>query len=173
MENGDEGEHGLERIKEEVDMSEIQPVPYLEFQQSSSSWDSGIALDSSTVLQMAEFQEVVDALSRNQIQPPPPYPYSRPSVVVTQPPSPSNTSPDTELAELLRGHQGVLGQGGSRGLAHTYQGGREAGEAGAGAGQGRAGARSLPVGNIREVGGLASAETLGRGYTVQRLVWWK
>ena len=169
MENREQGEEGLERIKEEVDMSEVQP--YLEFQQSSSSWDSGIVLDSSTVVQMAEFQEVVDALSRNQIQPPPPYPYTRPSVVVTQPPSPSNTSPDTELAELLRGHQGVLGQGGSRGLAHTYQEGREAGQAGAGDGQGRAGARSLPVGNRREVGGLGLSETLGRGCTVQRSVW--
>ena len=61
----------LEQIKEEVEMAAADPglVPYQEFR-SSGSWDSGVVLDSSTVLQMAEFQEVVDKLSRGGAPPP-------------------------------------------------------------------------------------------------------
>ena len=61
----------LEQIKEEVEMAAADPglVPYQEFH-SSGSWDSGVVLDSSTVLQMAEFQEVVDKLSRGGAPPP-------------------------------------------------------------------------------------------------------
>ena len=61
----------LEQIKEEVEMAGADPglAPYQEFH-SSGSWDSGVVLDSSTVLQMAEFQEVVDKLSREGAPPP-------------------------------------------------------------------------------------------------------
>ena len=62
----------LEQIKEEVEMAQPDNpgvAPYQEFH-SSGSWDSGVVLDSSTVLQMAEFQEVVDKLSRGGAPPP-------------------------------------------------------------------------------------------------------
>ena len=61
----------LEQIKEEVEMAaDPALVTYHQEFTSSSSWDSGVVLDSSTVLQMAEFQEVVDKLSRGGAPPP-------------------------------------------------------------------------------------------------------
>ena len=71
----------LEQIKEEVEMAGADPglAPYQEFH-SSGSWDSGVVLDSSTVLQMAEFQEVVDKLSREGA--PPPYQQQQQEVVL-------------------------------------------------------------------------------------------
>ena len=62
----------VDMIKEEVGVEE-QNIPH--------SWDSGVALDTVTALQMAEFQKVVDNLHRQVAPqtsqpPPPPYPYT-------------------------------------------------------------------------------------------------
>jgi len=108
----------LEQIKEEVEMAAADPglVPaYQEFH-SSGSWDSGVVLDSSTVLQMAEFQEVVDKLSRGGA--PPPY-------------------------QQQHQHQQATGNQQELALPHTYQGQRRgAVELQHG---GPAGPRSLPL----------------------------
>ena len=80
------------------------------FLNGSNSWDSGVVFDYVTVVQIAEFQEVVDKFQR-QAQPPPPYPYaSRPSVVVT----PSNCTIEQELEQ-------ILGFGESKLFPQTYQ----------------------------------------------------
>merc|ERR1719431_1112226 len=60
---------------------------------------------------MAEFQEVVDRLTRQAGPPPPPYP--GPGVVVTEPSSPTISS---DMMDILRGRST---------LPHTYQGVRE------------------------------------------------
>ena len=107
----------LEQIKEEVEMAAADPglAPYQEFH-SSGSWDSGVVLDSSTVLQMAEFQEVVDKLSRGGA--PPPY-------------------------QQQHQHQQAAGNQQELALPHTYQGQRRgAVELQHG---GPAGPRSLPL----------------------------
>ena len=84
---------GGQGVKEEA----LEPLrSYQGFQPSSSSWDSGVVLDTSTALQMAEFQEVVDKLAMGG--PPPPYP-GPPSVVVTRPPTPQHLQ--RELKEVL------------------------------------------------------------------------
>ena len=68
------------------------------FLNGSNSWDSGVVFDNVTVVQMAEFQEVINKLHR-QAPPPPPYPYtSRPSVVVTPP---SNCTREQDLEQIL------------------------------------------------------------------------
>ena len=102
-----------ERIKEEMDLAEMGEAAVTQYQgfQNSGSWDSGIVVDSSTVVQMAEFQEVVDRLSRQAGPPPPPYP--GPGVVVTEPSSPTISS---DMMDILRGRST---------LPHTYQGVRE------------------------------------------------
>ena len=103
-----EGSDMMEKIKEEVEVSQAQVAG--QWTQDSGQWDSGIVLDSSTVVQMAEFQEVVDNMTRS-ILPPPPYPYHtpQPTVVVTQPitvtdqrlPLSVDTSLDSELEQMI------------------------------------------------------------------------
>ena len=112
-EGREQGEAPLERIKEEMDLAEMGEAAVTQYQgfQNSGSWDSGIVVDSSTVVQMAEFQEVVDRLSRQAGPPPPPYP--GPGVVVTEPSSPTISS---DMMDILRGRST---------LPHTYQGVRE------------------------------------------------
>ena len=125
-------EHLLgESIKEEVEASEVAEglAAYREFQQSSSCWDSGIVMDTKTVVQMAEFQEVVDQLSLcgGGAPLPPAYPSGpavRPSVVVTQPSSTAlsqDTRLDRQLADILGAHSVLLSPGDQR-LARTFQG---------------------------------------------------
>eukprot|EP00092_Neocalanus_flemingeri_P012671 GFUD01013655.1.p1 GENE.GFUD01013655.1~~GFUD01013655.1.p1 ORF type:complete len:568 (+),score=148.95 GFUD01013655.1:68-1771(+) len=117
------------RIKEEVDISDGAPEPaptndleennvqQYHFMNNPNSWDSGIVLDSVTVVQMAEFQEVVDNLQR-QVPPPPPYPYHpRPTVVVT----PSNATIDQELEQILQSNPVIFDE--SKQFPQTYQGG--------------------------------------------------
>ena len=71
-----------ERIKEEFDarevlinnninVGEVNNNLQNNFHNESNSWDSGVVFDNVTVVQMAEFQEVVDKFQR-QAQPPPP-----------------------------------------------------------------------------------------------------
>ena len=61
----------LEQIKGDVEVAADPPlVTYHQEFISSSSWVSGVVLDSSTAMQMAEFQEVVDKLSRGGAPPP-------------------------------------------------------------------------------------------------------
>ena len=119
-----------EKIKEEVDITdgapegasaqndlEINNVQQYHFMNNPNSWDSGIVLDSTTVVQMAEFQEVVDNLQR-QVPPPPPYPTNlRPTVVVT----PSNTTIDQELEQILRSNPVIYDE--PKQFPQTYQGG--------------------------------------------------
>jgi len=118
-----------EKIKEEVDISDgpadnapvvkdgdINIPHQYNFMNNPNSWDSGIVLDSVTVGQMQEFQEVVDNFQR-QVPPPPPYPYNpRPTVVVT----PSNTTIDQELEQILRSNPVIFGE--NKQFPQTYQG---------------------------------------------------
>jgi len=117
-----------DEIKEEVDISDspvenandgdMHNAHQYNFMHNPNSWDSGIVLDSVTVVQMQEFQEVVDNLQR-QVPPPPPYPYNpRPSVVVT----PSHTSMDQELQQLLCANSVIFGEN-KQFRSQTYQGG--------------------------------------------------
>ena len=112
-----------ERIKEEFDagdvlinnnmnVGEVNNKLQNNFVNDSNSWDSGVVFDNVTVVQMAEFQEVVDKFQRQaQPPPPPPYPYaSRPSVVVT----PSNCTIEQELEQ-------ILGFGENKLFPQTYQ----------------------------------------------------
>jgi len=112
-----------ERIKEEFDagdvlinnnmnVGEVNNNLQNNFVNDSNSWDSGVVFDNVTVVQMAEFQEVVDKFQRQaQPPPPPPYPYaSRPSVVVT----PSNCTIEQELEQ-------ILGFGENKLFPQTYQ----------------------------------------------------
>ena len=129
-ESGNKDEIHSEKIKEEVDISDITEdiapvvsdgdidnVHQYNFMNNPNSWDSGIELDSVTVVQMQEFQEVVDNLQR-QVPPPPPYPYnSRPSVVVTN----SHTSMDQELQQILHSNPVIFGE--NKQFPQTYQGG--------------------------------------------------
>ena len=118
-----------EIIKDEVDISDsaadnapvvndgdINNAHQYNFMNNPNSWDSGIVLDSVTVVQMQEFQEVVDNFQR-QVPPPPPYPYHpRPTVVVT----PSNATIDQELEQILRSHPVIFGE--NKQFPQTYQG---------------------------------------------------
>jgi len=113
-----------EDIKEEVDISDNTTengnndnIHQYNFVNNPNSWDSGIVLDSVTVVQMQEFQEVVDNFQR-QVPPPPPYPYNpRPTVVVT----PTNNTIDQELEQILRSNPVIFGE--NKQLPQTYQGG--------------------------------------------------
>ena len=113
-----------EDIKEEVDISDGNTengnndnLHQYDFVNNPNSWDSGIVLDSVTVVQMQEFQEVVDNFQR-QVPPPPPYPFNpRPTVVVT----PTNTTIDQELEQILRSNPVIFGE--NKQLPQTYQGG--------------------------------------------------
>ena len=119
-----------DEIKEEVDISEdvADNLPVLDdgdmhnvhqynFMNNPNSWDSGVVLDSVTVVQMQEFQEVVENFQR-QVPPPPPYPYNpRPSVVVT----PSHTTIDQELEHIFRSNPVIFGE--NKHFPQTYQGG--------------------------------------------------
>ena len=122
-----------EEIKEESDLSDGEPdnapvahngdmhdAHQYNFMNNPNSWDrrdSGIVLDSVTVVQMQEFQEVVDNLER-QVPPPPPYPYNpRPTVVVT----PSHTNMDQELQQILHSNPVIFGE--NKQFPQTYQGG--------------------------------------------------
>ena len=119
-----------ETIKEEADISDsaadnapvvndgdINNARQYNFMNNPNSWDSGVVLDSVTVVQMQEFQEVVDNFQR-QVPPPPPYPYNpRPTVVVT----PSNTTIDQELEQILRSNPVIYGE--NKQFPQTYQGG--------------------------------------------------
>ena len=58
----------LDEIKVEDQMDGMEAYQDMIHQ----SWDSGVVMDSNTVLQMAEFQEVVDNLQKG-LPPPPPY----------------------------------------------------------------------------------------------------
>ena len=84
---GEECVDMVNSIKQEIDFGEDSSNGY--HRDTPRSWDSGVALDSVTALQMAEFQAVVDNLHRQVIQPtpqqqqqqqqqqqpPPPYPF--------------------------------------------------------------------------------------------------
>jgi len=71
-------------IKQELDIGE-DSAGAGGYHETPRSWDSGVALDSVTALQMAEFQQVVDNLHRQVVppasvqsqpsHPPPPYPF--------------------------------------------------------------------------------------------------
>lgn len=67
-------------IKQELDQGDTAVTGYSEdtglAMDTPRSWDSGVALDSVTALQMAEFQAVVDNLHRQVVShtSPPPYP---------------------------------------------------------------------------------------------------
>lgn len=75
----EEAEDIVNSIKQEIDSGDDSGL----YRDTPRSWDSGVALDSVTALQMAEFQQVVDNLHRQVIQPnpqtqqqpPPPYPF--------------------------------------------------------------------------------------------------
>ena len=117
-----------DEIKEEVDISDgsednahlvkdcdMHNAHQYNFMNNPNSCDSGVVLDSVTVVQMQEFQEVVDNFQR---QVPPPYPYNpRPTVVVT----PSHTTIDQELEHIFRSNPVIFGE--NKHFPQTYQGG--------------------------------------------------
>ena len=80
----------LEEIKVEQRMDVYQDMLH-------QSWDSGVVMDSNTVLQMAEFQEVVDNLQKG-LPPPPPYHFHVPPSFKV---SPAVSSDDPELDHLI------------------------------------------------------------------------
>ena len=102
----------VDMIKEEVDVEE-QNIPH--------SWDSGVALDTVTALQMAEFQKVVDNLHRQVAPqtsqpPPPPYPYTvtraaldNPSIQSSSqfPNETKNRDLDTEIEQVYLTDPGI------------------------------------------------------------------
>ena len=101
---------GLERLLEdEIKVEEDMDQPRLDQRLDFPSWDSGVVMDTNTVVQMAEFQEVVDSLQRG-IPPPPPYPYcTLPPTTITVTPAPS--PPDRDLEHLLNSAPVLRGGG--------------------------------------------------------------
>jgi len=116
-----------ETIKEEVDISDDSPesapkvgvnhVEQYNLMNNPNSWDSGIVFDSVTVVQMAEFQEVVDNLQR-QVPPPPPY-NPRQKVYGAQ----SSSTIDQELDQILRTNPVIFNE--SKQFPQTFQGGAQ------------------------------------------------
>ena len=114
----DEAELGLmDTIKQEIDIGEEPTISG--YHDTPRSWDSGVALDSVTALQMAEFQQVVDNLHRQVVQsppPPPPYPFKYPAK------NGSDLDTDSDLNQLLLTSSGGSGRLQYVGAgAHTYQ----------------------------------------------------
>ena len=103
-------------IEEDIKVEDTENDIRMDF---PTSWDSGVVMDTNTVVQMAEFDEVVESLQRG-IPPPPPYPYTSTSTIngptavapttITVTPAPS--PPDRELEHLLNSAPVLRGGGG-------------------------------------------------------------
>jgi len=101
------------KVEEDMDYNHNQfSKEEMDYNRSQTPWDSGVVLDTNTVVQMAEFQEVVDSLQR--ALPPPhsleralPPPHSLEGELPAPPPypqeqvKPAASSPDRDLENIL------------------------------------------------------------------------